>query len=294
MNSDAAVKLTVTEIQRYCMHDGPGVRTVVFLKGCPLRCLWCHNPEAQDPSPQLLFYNKKCVGCGICSSCKNGVHTFDNGVHNIDRSRCSACGVCEALCPASALQISGRRMSVSDIVGLCLRDAAFYGDTGGVTLSGGEPLLQSHAVTLLRALHASGFNTAVETCGHVSPDVIREAAPLVDTFLWDIKDTDSDRHEKYTGKPNGLIISNLRLADSYHAKIRLRFILVNGVNTDIKHYKACSELYGSLSNADTPEIIPYHAYGGVKSTFLGLPDGERRDFIPTEEQIKEFKKYLFM
>ncbi len=294
MNSDAAVKLTVTEIQRYCMHDGPGVRTVVFLKGCPLRCLWCHNPEAQDPSPQLLFYNKKCVGCGMCRKCERGVHSFDGGGHVIDRRKCTACGKCEALCPASALQISGKRMSVSDIVGLCLRDAAFYGDTGGVTLSGGEPLFQPGAVALLRELKKAGLDTVLETCGYVKPDMIKKAVPLTDTFLWDIKDTDGLRHEKYTGKPNGLIISNLRLADSYHAKIRLRFILINGVNTDIKHYKACAELYRSLSNADTPEIIPYHAYGGVKSTFLGLPDSERRDFIPTEEQIKEFKKYLFM
>ena len=291
MNSDATVKLTVTEIQRFCMHDGPGLRTTVFLKGCPLDCVWCHNPECKKPAPELLFYQKKCIGCGACSVCPRGAHTFTDK-HEIDRSKCAACGICVKACPAGALQIAGRTMTVNEIVEAVVRDAAFYGDNGGVTLSGGEPLFQPGAVTLLRSLKEAGLNTAVETCGYVSPDVIKNAVPLVDTFLWDIKDTDSDRHEKYTGKPNGLIISNLRLADSYHAKIRLRFILVNGVNTDESHYRACAELYGSLSNPDKPEVIPYHAYGGVKSTFLGLPDGERKDFIPTDEQINKFKNIL--
>ena len=291
MNPDANVKLTVTEIQRFCMHDGPGLRTTVFLKGCPLDCLWCHNPECKKTAPELLFYGKKCIGCGACAVCPRGVHTFKDS-HTIDRTKCIACGICADSCPAGALQIAGRAMTIYGIVEAVTRDEAFYGEHGGVTLSGGEPLMQPGAVLLLRALKASGFNTAVETCGYVSPDVIKKAVPLVDTFLWDIKDTDSNRHEKYTGKPNDLILSNLHLADSLHAKIRLRFILVNGVNTDEKHYKACAELYRALSNPDKPEVIPYHAYGGVKSTFLGLSDGERKDLIPTDEQVNEFKAYL--
>lgn len=292
MNAAADIELNVTEIQRFCMHDGPGVRTVVFLKGCPLRCAWCHNPETQDPSSELLFYSKKCIGCGICLSCKNSVHSFEDGKHMINRNKCTACGECASNCPPSALQISGRRMKIPDMISAVSRDIAFYGESGGVTLSGGEPLFRPGVVRLLCELKKAGLNTAVETCGYVSPDILQKAAPYVDTFLWDIKDTDPKRHEKYTGKSNALILSNLRLADSLHAKIRLRFILVNGVNATQKHYKASAEIYGSLSNPDLPEIIPYHAYGGVKSEFLGKEDLQKKDFIPTDEQINEFRKYL--
>ena len=291
MIADADIRLRVAEIQRFCMHDGPGLRTVVFLKGCPLRCAWCHNPEMQNTDKELLFVRKKCIGCGACMCCPRSVHAFDNG-HVIERSKCTLCGKCAENCPSSALQICGNDMRVGEILDIIKKDAAFYGKNGGVTLSGGEPLAQSGAVSLLRACKEQGISTAVETCGYVDRQCLLQAIPYTDLFLWDIKDTDDDRHIEYTGVSNRLILENLAEADRLGAKTRLRCILVNGVNTDKKHYESVAGLYASLNSCDGADVLPYHAYGGSKYELLGLADCSDRNMIPSEEQINEFRDLL--
>ena len=270
------------------MHDGPGVRTTVFLKGCPLRCIWCHNPETQKSVQQLLFYSLKCVDCGVCSACPNGVHSFDS-VHRLDRDRCTTCGECSKICPTRALEVCGKEMTVDDILNEAKKDLPFYGQNGGITISGGEPLIQPKAIELLRACKEFGISTAVETCGFGNEATFIEAAPLTDLFLWDIKDTNPERHENSTGVSNETILRNLRAGDTVGGKTRLRCILVNGVNTDEAHYKAVACLAASLSHCEGVEWLPYHTYGGSKSDALGLGDNGDPAMIPTADQLQRAK-----
>ena len=284
--------LTVTEIQRFCMHDGPGIRTTVFLKGCPLRCVWCHNPEAQKKQKELLFYDSKCIFCKLCEQCARNVHTFGDQ-HEIDRKCCILCESCTEVCPTGALEICGRKYKIEDLLSIIERDIAFYGKSGGMTLSGGEPLMQGEAViSLLKMCKEKCISTSIETCGFVDYSYIEEAIPYTDLFLWDIKDTDDERHKRYTGVSNETILDNLKAADEAGAKIRLRCILVNGVNAQEEHYREVGSIALSLKNCEGVEWIPYHAYGGTKAVFLGASDSGNRSWIPSEEQLSSAKRIL--
>lgn len=289
MNTE--IKLTVTEIQRFCMHDGPGIRTTVFFKGCPLRCVWCHNPETQKREKELLFYPSKCIVCRRCEFlCERGVHSFADP-HTLCRESCVVCGRCADECPTRALDVCGREYTVKQILDVVERDRAFYGDYGGVTLSGGEPFAQGRAVIeLLRACREQGISTAVETCGYTEFSLILEAIPYTDLFLWDIKDTNDQRHRKYVGVSYARIWENLRAVDIRGAKTRLRCILVNGINTKEEHYREIARLAASLKHCDGVDFIPYHAYAGTKSVFLGLPDNGNKSWVPTNEEMDHAKK----
>lgn len=283
--------LWVTEIQRFCMHDGPGLRTTVFLKGCPLRCEWCHNPETRETRPEILYYAQKCVGCGACAAvCPNGAHRFTDA-HVFDRSLCGACGACAHACPSDALKPSARLMTIEEIADAAERDRAFYGADGGVTLSGGEPLMHADkAAALLKELRRRGLGTAVETCGVFDGAYLAAVAENTDLFLWDVKDTDDARHRRYTGASNRQALDNLLAADRLGAKTVLRCILVNGVNTDAEHYSAVAELYRKLKNCAGVQFIPYHAYGGAKMTALGLADNGKKEWIPSKETVAAAEK----
>ena len=287
------IKLKVTEIQRFCMHDGPGVRTTVFLKGCPLRCAWCHNPETQKGTSELLFYPDKCIRCHACVSvCPQKAHTIEK-VHRIDRTKCVLCRACAKVCPTKAIEICGTEMSMETILAVVEKDRAFYGELGGVTLSGGEPFAQNErTVALLKACKERGISTAVETCGYANSDILRAAVPFVDLFLFDVKDTDCLRHKQYTGVSNESILNNLTLINSMKARIRFRCILVKGINTKDTHYANVAKLAKSMQNFDGVEWIPYHAYGGKKATFLGGEDNGKKEWIPTPEEIERAKLVL--
>ncbi len=285
--------LPVTEIQRFCMHDGPGIRTVVFVKGCPLRCAWCHNPETQNNHGEMLYHENKCIGCGICLSvCAHKAQMMTNG-HLFDRSRCKACGLCAEVCPTEAMTPAAKDMTVDDILSAVLRDHAFYGENGGVTLSGGEPMLHPEGVLrLLSACKDAGLNTAMETAGEFSRMLIPTLVKLCDLFLWDVKDTNDERHRQYTGVPNVRILDNLRLADRLGGRTRLRCIVVEGINTDDEHWDNVAKLYGELNCCEGVELLPYHAYGGSKMLPLGFSDNGRREWIPTDERLESIQKRL--
>ena len=291
MNTE--IKLRVTEIQRFCMHDGPGIRTTLFLKGCPLRCAWCHNPETQRTSAELLFYKNRCILCGGCAAFCNSFAQTIGADRGIDRKKCILCFACVENCPTGALEKCGEDMSIDQILEIAQKDKAFYGETGGITLSGGEPFAQGEAtIALLRECKERELSTAVETCGYADAETLCKAVEFVDLFLWDIKDTDDKRHKKYTGVSNKRILENLRAINEMGAKIRLRCILINGVNTDKTHYRELAAIAKKIKNFDGLELIPYHAYGGTKSVFLGFADSGRVEWIPTEQQILEAKTIL--
>ena len=286
--------MKVTDIQRFCMHDGPGIRTVVFLKGCPLRCLWCHNPETQSASREILFYPQKCIGCGACAAvCKNGAHRITDHIHSFDRDLCIGCMKCAEVCCSKALIPAFTEMTADEIIAEVEKDRVFYGNNGGITLSGGEPLMQPHeALELLQKCKDRGINTAVETCGYFDSSFIPDLVSYTDCFLWDFKDGNDERHREYTGVSNEKIISNLLFADSLGAKTVMRCIMVKGVNMNEEHYNAIADLWHRLKNGRNVELIPYHAYGGSKMTALGKKDNGNPDWIPAESDIQQAKHFL--
>ena len=204
----------IFDIQRFSIHDGPGIRTTVFLKGCPLRCLWCGNPESIPREPSLSYIVEKCISCGACfDTCPEGALSADGtGKAVVDRERCTGCGACAPVCDPKALEIVGRVVSAAEVLDMVMRDKAYYAASGGgMTLSGGEPLMQpDFAKTLLQEAKARRLRTAVETSGYAMWGSIRPLVSLVDLWLFDCKETDRRRHEKFVGKPNELILSNLK------------------------------------------------------------------------------------
>lgn len=284
--------MIISDIQRFCTHDGPGIRTTVFLKGCPMKCEWCHNPETQKFSPQLLFNASLCINCGACEQvCPKHAHIFNEAGHSLDRNLCKNCLICASVCTSEACCVCGKNLSVKDVLKEVMKDAPFYGTNGGVTLSGGEPLAQDESIELLRKLKEFGINTAVETSGCVSKERILESAAFTDLFLYDIKDTDSDRLKQYTGGNFSEITDNLFALDRTNKSI-LRCILVFGVNTDEKHYAFISEIYSSLKNCLGVQFLPYHPYGGSKATSVFGKSNAHEEWIPPKTCIDGAKSFL--
>jgi pyruvate formate lyase activating enzyme len=233
------------------------------------------------------------MGCKACEAvCQNNAHSV--GIeHAILREKCSACFECVKNCPTKAVEICGIDYSIEDLIKCIEKDVAFYGNNGGVTLSGGEPFSQGrHIIELLKACKKREIDTAVETCGYANFELIKSAIRYVDTFLYDIKDTNEIRHQEYTGVSNKLILDNLFCADTMGAKTRLRCILINGINTTIEHYSRIGKLAQQLKNCQGVEFVPYHAYAGTKASFIGKEDNGNKEWIPSDEQIEEAKRVV--
>jgi pyruvate formate lyase activating enzyme len=263
----------VFDIQRASLHDGPGIRTTIFLKGCPLSCLWCHNPEAVSFGRQLFFYYDKCVLCATCSSiCEEDVHHLENGSHGIDYEKCTLCGKCVEECNHRALKIVGVEMSVDQVMDEVLADRAFYANSGGgMTLSGGEPLSQfSFSLELLIRSRGEGIHTCIETSGFVLAAKFRQILPYIDILLFDYKITGSEVHIKYTGVSDTLILSNLDWAYHTGVPIILRCPIIPGVNDDQQHFAGIRALDQKYPNLKGIEILPYHDMGNSKRISIGM------------------------
>ena len=266
-------KAIVFDIQRGSLHDGPGIRTTVFLKGCRLECLWCHNPEAVAASRQLFFHFDKCTLCGECVAvCEADVHHIADTSHTIDYDKCTFCGKCVEVCNSNALKIIGKEMTVDQVMLEVMADFDFYKNSGGgITLSGGEPLLQfSFSMELLQRCKDMGVSTCAETSGFVSEAQFKQFFPYVDFLLFDYKIAESDVHRKYTGVPNETILANLDLA--YHAGIPiiLRCPIIPGINDTEEHFRQIGALDKKYPKLTGIELLPYHDIGNNKRTSIGV------------------------
>lgn len=280
----------IVEIKRFAVHDGDGIRTTVFFKGCPLKCLWCHNPETLSSKRQLAFYGHKCIGCKKCAEVCD-CHTFSENVHRIDRTKCTMCGNCVSLCPQSALEIFGAEMSTDEICKVLLKDIDFYKESGGgITLSGGECLLQSEACCeILKTMKQREINTAVDTCGFVPKSAIDQVMPYTDTFLYDIKAIDEDVHIKCTSQSNKIILDNLAYLDSCGVKSEIRIPYIPSYNDN--QIAKIAEFLSTLKNIVRVRVLPYHNYAASKYTALNLKNTLPLR-LPTESEIEKAKRII--
>lgn len=264
----------VTGIERYSIHDGPGIRSLVFLKGCPLSCRWCHNPETQCFKPEIIYDRAKCLDCGACAAVCPQCHSITDGKHSFDRKNCTACGKCVDVCP-SALELCGKSMTVAEVIDTVMKDKVFYNHDGGITLSGGEPFAQGEfAIALLARAKSLGLYCAVETCGAVPSDYLSAAVKYTDLFLYDVKEISPQRHKELTGADNRLILENLSLLSANKAKIILRVPVIPGANDSEEHFRGVGELAEKLEGVIRVEVLPYHRAGNAKYAKLGLTPRE--------------------
>lgn len=257
----------VFNIMRFCQHDGPGIRTVVFLKGCPLRCIWCHNPEGLTPRPEIAFVEARCIQCGECYRvCPEGAVEKVGGEFRIVDRRCAACGTCVKTCYSDARQLVGREMTVEEVLSEVEKDTVYYDESGGgVTFSGGEPLQQHQFLSfLLLALKERGIHSAIETSGYTSTDVIAKFSKMVDLFLYDIKLMDDVRHRQFTGVSNTLILQNLKLLSTRGANTIVRMPVVPGINDDEQNIWKLTQFLMEETTVKEVHFLPFHRIGQDK------------------------------
>lgn len=278
----------IFDIQRFCIHDGLGIRTVVFMKGCPLHCAWYHNPESQSMHGEVMFYEEKCIGCGRCVLlCKNRCHAVENGIHVFDRSRCEGCFECVGV-GCGALEAVGQKISSDEVLSEVIRDKLFYCNSGGgVTLSGGEPLMQTEfSAEILKKAKENGIHTAVETCGFAVVEKIRQISEYTDLWLYDYKETNPKLHKEFTGVDNELIINNLKLLNEMGKKVILRCPIIPDYNDRYEHFDGICGIANRLENILKVEIEPYHTLGKEKYVALA------RKPIEVEENSNEYMETI--
>ena len=291
-NDGERMKGTVFNIERYALEDGPGIRTVVFMKGCPLRCDWCANPESQEKSPLIIYFPNKCSMCGRCiEKCPTRAVRYDDkyGIYT-DFSKCGLCGECVSICFYGAREVTGKEMSVDEVMSEVLRDRDFYGKSGGgVTFSGGEPLLQAGFLTeLIKACRAEHLHTAVETCLFTAEDDSIYALRDADFIYIDIKHSDSMLHKMYTGVGTERIFENISKVDEFNKKITIRVPLIPGVNDSPEVQQKIYSRASKLKNLLWIEVLPYHRLGIMKYKGLGK-EYKLQDLQPVK---KENLRYL--
>jgi len=283
----------IFDIQRYSIQDGPGIRTTVFFKGCPLRCAWCQNPESQNAYPELMFGESLCVCCYRCvEACPTGATQInDNGEIEIDRMKCRACGECVQVCQSDARRISGKVMSVEEVLGIVKRDELFYRNSGGgVTASGGESTQQPEFLKeLFQRCHECGIDTALDTCGYVKWEVLEPIIEHVDLFLFDIKAIDTELHKRFTGVGNTLILDNARRIATMDKAIIIRVPIIRGYNDSDEHIKAVAE-FMQENGLKRLDLMSYQQLGEGKYEQLGRKCSLRGTQLFDEEEIEAIRE----
>lgn len=282
----------IFNIQKFSLNDGPGIRTVVFFKGCPLRCRWCANPESQSPRIQILWDGGLCQGCGACvKTCPQKAVRLENGLVSVDHDLCRGCGACVSACPGQALKAEGEEKTVEEIVSVCMQDAEFYEESGGgVTLSGGEALMHpDFAIALLRALKEKGIHTAIETTGYASEAVFSKVLPYLDLLLFDIKHWDTQKHMEGTGVSNEPILRNMKAAVGAGKEVLPRLPVIPGYNDSLEDAEGFVRRLREVG-ARRVQLLPFHQFGEKKYDML------RRDYayadVPAlgEEELTDFRQ----
>lgn len=284
-------KAVIFNIQKFCVHDGPGIRTTLFFKGCPLRCLWCHNPESQQFCPEMLYNREKCTLCGQCGQhCPQGAIKINGGTYLYDRTRCVSCGTCIDFCIHNAREIAGQAYTINQLLTEIEKDRPFYEQSGGgVTFSGGEALSQIQPVEeLAKACRTRDISVAVDTCGQVPFDHLTRVLPYVDIFLYDLKLIDPVLHEKYTGQDNRLILANLKQLAARDVRIFLRLPLIDGINTGDEQINGVINFIRDM-NIEQINLLPYHNTGLAKYARLNRSDQSHDLAAPSGERLAEIK-----
>ena len=286
-------KANIFQVKHFAVHDGPGIRTTVFFKACPLKCIWCHNPEGLGPQRELSFVEHKCTNCqGCVSVCPNGAHYTDSdGLHRFNRELCVSCGACVDACYNSCLTLYGTEVSSDELLKELLEDRDFYDSSnGGVTLSGGECLMQADFCReLLSKLKKLGIHTAVDTCGFVSKEALDKVIPYTDLFLYDLKAADEDVHIKCTGQSNKLILENLSYLSSLNKPIEIRIPYVPDCNCD--QMEKLGDIITPLASVTGVRVLAYHNYAQTKYKSLGIPSTLPNN-LPTKAELDKATEIL--
>lgn len=276
----------IFSISRFVAEDGPGLRTTVFLKGCPLRCVWCHSPQSQSAKPQLAFYSSRCIGCGTCVKvCPQDAQIVSPTERRILWERCDDCGKCVEACPSKALEMIGEWLTVEQVMNVVQRDLVYYRNSGGgVTFSGGEPTAQPEFLaSCLKRCKDMGIHTALDTCGFAKWSIFEEILPYVDLLLYDIKHMDSAKHKQFTGVGNELILENLKRISQRGKPIWVRIALIPGYNDSEENLRRIAEFVRPLKAVEKVSLLPYNTAAGARYLSIGK-NYELEHLIPHSEE----------
>jgi len=284
----------IFDIERFALHDGPGIRITVFLKGCPLTCWWCQNPEGRDISTEIMFWADRCISCLTCEKvCPNVAISHLEGIIITSRDKCTLCGTCIEACPSGAREVIGKKMTVSEVMKEIEKDVIFYDESGGgATFSGGEPLMQPDFLnSLLLSCREQRIHTVVDTSGYAETRTLLNVSKNVDLFLYDLKLIDDDKHKRFTGVSNALILSNLRELSLHHDQIVIRVPIIPEINDDEENVSRIAEFVASLQNVTQIDILPFNKLSIDKHKRLQRPYLLKKQSL-SNERINEIEERL--